>query len=1090
MNEQGLKHYTLLEQIGEGGMGKVYKAQNDLTGHIVAVKVLHDLAHRYSNNYFKRFDQEAKLTQRLHHPNICEVLKIDVTTRGLPFMVMTYYEGVNLSDRLQQGSLDIREALGIVLHIARGLNYAHKQGIVHRDVKPSNILLDTSTREAVLLDSGLAKYPDSENLTHSGALVGTIDYLSPERAKGQECDARGDLWSLGVVLYECLTESRPFTSDSNGSIASVVLAIISEEPEPIGQRSLADAGQDLNNAQMMINRLLAKDIEVRYQSADDVIADIETVLEGIPLQYPSPIPQHRRLPQPSPPPVTSIAIDNNISIDNTTVFVGRVEEQTLANLYLRNKDCRVITLLGLGGVGKTRLGMQIGLNQLQQSFFKDGVFFTSLDGISESLAATANIAKDIGISLRGPTTPLQQLARQLHDKQLLLILDNIERLETGRDIVEYLLERCVDLKVVITSRSRLYLEQEWILPLEGLAFPKAPLDTITEEDLPRLKSQAAVQLFVHEARRITGDFVLNQHNANHVLNICQLSYGSPLALELAASWLRSLTLEQIIAQVSQSLDFLQAPHRKDRQRSIRAVFDYTWSLLRPTMQEKLQFLAIFPVSFSANMAAHVAAISLSELYELSDQSVLKQHSSQARYELQPLLRQYAAEKLREGSGNFEKAQAKIHSYFLERSLWMHQQDSIQQVDFMTLELENIKHCLDIDSYLAEHTLADAIIDPLKRFFSQTGRLNEGSEFIHKLYARYEFPYTKALAELALAWLYVYLGQNETAASYAQKALHRAEALASRVLRGKAIHLLAITQSNDGHHEVAVSLFKKAAQDLHNNKEWQELNRVLNNLAISQRWMGQLSEAEQSYQHCIQLSKRFKDRPQLMANLNNMASLLLYAGKTQEALPYLKQADEVSNELHLDSLTCFIQANLGFAYQQIGQLERSLPYFLRAVRQARKLGIPTVETGVLSDLGRSLLLLSHQQLAYRLALLAASLSLKSQILSSLAKAIALLCEVQVYRFHEQGDTSHIDFLANVLPSLYGQHDLNQHYQNIVRGLSEGLELEPSPPQNTDLDWSSREKKLKSYESIYYILSTKRDRDGLANFDIEEELGQIL
>lgn len=250
--------YTILSRLGAGGMGVVYKAHDDKLDRTVALKFLPD--HTTESDAKRRFLREARAAAALDHPNIGVVHGIDETPQGDLYIVMTYYDGETLAQRLSRGSLSPVQAVEITHSLALALAEARRQGLVHRDIKPANIML-TRSGMVKLLDFGLARLPDSETLTHSGQAPGTPAYMAPERALGDKGDHRSDLWSLGVVLYEMLAGRRPFVRNSS---ASTLMAIVNDPPPPLppGDKSL----------EAIVYRLLAKDPEQRYQDASQLVA--------------------------------------------------------------------------------------------------------------------------------------------------------------------------------------------------------------------------------------------------------------------------------------------------------------------------------------------------------------------------------------------------------------------------------------------------------------------------------------------------------------------------------------------------------------------------------------------------------------------------------------------------------------------------------------------------------------------------------------------------------------------------------------------------------------------------------------------------
>jgi serine/threonine protein kinase len=266
---QTISHFKIVEELGEGGMGVVYKAQDLNLGRFVALKFLP--THLTSDpEAKKRFIREAKAASALDHPNICTIYEIDELPDGRLFMALACYEGETLRDLLSGGRLETDEAIEIACQVASGLARAHEQGIVHRDVKPENVVI-TSEGQVKILDFGLAKLAGQTKLTVAGSMLGTIAYMSPEQINGEEVDARSDIFSLGVVLYEMLAGEHPFAAAHE---PAMLYRILNEDPPP-----LADYREGLPEAvQTLIGRMLEKEKEKRLSSLNDFVADLKAAV--------------------------------------------------------------------------------------------------------------------------------------------------------------------------------------------------------------------------------------------------------------------------------------------------------------------------------------------------------------------------------------------------------------------------------------------------------------------------------------------------------------------------------------------------------------------------------------------------------------------------------------------------------------------------------------------------------------------------------------------------------------------------------------------------------------------------------------------
>jgi serine/threonine protein kinase len=269
MINKTISHYKIIEKIGSGGMGIVYKAQDLKLDRFVALKFLP--SHLTSSDDEKqRFIHEAKAASSLDHNNICAIYEIDETEDGQLFISMAYYEGETLHNRIAGARhavpLPISDTIDIAIQIAQGLDKAHEKEIVHRDIKPANIML-TTDGVVKILDFGLAKLSKQTKLTKEGTTLGTIAYMSPEQTRGEVVDHRTDIWSLGVILYEMITGQLPFKGDYD---QAVIYGIVNERPKPItGLRT----GVPLE-LERIINRCISKDPQDRYRHADDLLSEL------------------------------------------------------------------------------------------------------------------------------------------------------------------------------------------------------------------------------------------------------------------------------------------------------------------------------------------------------------------------------------------------------------------------------------------------------------------------------------------------------------------------------------------------------------------------------------------------------------------------------------------------------------------------------------------------------------------------------------------------------------------------------------------------------------------------------------------------
>ena len=266
-----ISHYKITEKLGEGGMGVVYKADDTKLDRPVALKFL--ATHLISDQEVrKRFEREAKAAAALNHPNICHVYEID-EVEGKTFIAMAFLDGAPLDKKIEAGPLKLKDALDVAIQSAKGLQAAHGKGIVHRDIKPANLMIGEDG-QVTIMDFGLAQLADRSKLTRMDETMGTVTYMSPEQTYGVELDHRTDVWSLGVVIYEMVTGQQAFKGHYD---KAVMYSITNEEPEPM---TALRTGVPMA-LELLVNKCLAKGAERRYQSAAELVVDLETLSDKL-----------------------------------------------------------------------------------------------------------------------------------------------------------------------------------------------------------------------------------------------------------------------------------------------------------------------------------------------------------------------------------------------------------------------------------------------------------------------------------------------------------------------------------------------------------------------------------------------------------------------------------------------------------------------------------------------------------------------------------------------------------------------------------------------------------------------------------------
>jgi predicted ATPase/DNA-binding SARP family transcriptional activator len=338
-----------------------------------------------------------------------------------------------------------------------------------------------------------------------------------------------------------------------------------------------------------------------------------------------------------------------------TPFIGRKRELEQIGKLLVDITCRLITLTGPGGVGKTRLAIQAA--EAQAMRFSDGVCFVPLEPLTSADFLVSATATALKFAYSGPGDPKRQLLNYLQETEALLVLDNFEHLLDGIGLISEMLEKAPLLKVMVTSRERLNLHGEWILEVGSMDFPD---DGVNQG----IEAFDAVQLFLSCANRALPAYSLTKDELPYVVRICQLMEGMPLGIELSAAWLRTLSTQQIVSEIEGGLEFLSSSLRDipERHRSLWAVFDHSWKLLSPEEQSAFRRLSVFRGGFDRDAAENVAGATLPILSALVDKSLVRRIDT-ARYEIHGLLQQYARSQ-RVDSGEFKVIRTRHRDWFL------------------------------------------------------------------------------------------------------------------------------------------------------------------------------------------------------------------------------------------------------------------------------------------------------------------------------------------------------------------------------------------------------------------------------------------
>jgi serine/threonine protein kinase/tetratricopeptide (TPR) repeat protein len=704
------QRYRIETELGQGGMGTVYKGLDTHTNQTVAIK--HLKPELTAPELIERFKREGEALRELNHPNIVKMLDA-VEENNNHYLIIEYLAGGDLADLLKRDSLPLEKVLQIAIDICDALTRAHRLSIIHRDLKPANVLIaaDGTPR---LTDFGIAHFAGKARVTASDAIVGTVDYLAPEILDGELADPRADIWAFGVMLFEMLAGQRPFTGQS---LAQTLMALVTQ-PTPDLEELCPDAPVALVD---LVYRMLEKDPHARIASVRHVGAALEDILQGrttdsIPIaqatRFDTPVPDFLQRPKHNLPA-------------QTTPFVGRESELGELARLIENPNTRLLSILAPGGMGKTRLAVELAERQLAR--FEHGVYIVELaplNAIEQIIPAIAS-ALNFQFQSDGRETK-QQLIDFLQNKQLLLIMDNYEHLGTGANLVTELLKTVSSLKILVTSRERLDQQGEALFHLSGMEFPtwESPQDAL---------NYAAVKLFMNSARLAQPGFELTPVNLNAVARICRLVAGMPLGILLAASWLGMLTPQEIATELQKNLDFLESDSQQipSRQRSIRVVMDYSWQQMSLPEQQVFMKLSVFRGGFTREAAESVAGANLRILMSLLNKSLLRRDTESGRYEIHELLRQYAEEQCQQA--NLLDATHDQHAQFFAEWAAKHEPDlkSVPQLETLSIMEADYLNIQSAWNWLLEHQGEQAITHMMRAmtvFFILNENANAAIQF--------------------------------------------------------------------------------------------------------------------------------------------------------------------------------------------------------------------------------------------------------------------------------------------------------------------------------------------------------------------------
>jgi len=943
------ERYRLDSELGRGGIGVIYRAHDTLLDRDVAVKVLSDPT--LSAESRARLLREAQAAAQLNHPNIVSIY--DAGEVGdVPFIVMELVEGESLHEHRPQA---LEEILSIVRQVCAALEHAHTHGIIHRDLKPENVLI-APDGSAKLTDFGLARTIASR-LTIEGTIIGTVFYLAPEQALGQEINNRADLYALGVLLYELTAGRLPFSGDD-------LLTVISQHlhapvvPPSTHNETIPPA------LDALIVRLLSKQPEDRPASA----AKVQRALDDlIPAAH---LPESSELSGRCP---------NNLPAQ-TTPFIGRQAQLAEVRQELTRSEIRLLTLTGTGGTGKTRLSLEVAANLLDD--FEDGAFFVELAPVSDPTFVMPTIAQTLSVREVESRPLLESLKDYLRDKQMLLVLDNFEHVTEAAPVVSDLLAAAPRLKVLATSRALLRVHGEHNHPVPPLALP----DPDEWPPIEHLMQVEAVQLFVERARAVKADFAITVENGPAVAEICGRLDGLPLAIELAAARVRLLPPQKMLAQLGDRFRFLTGGARDlpARHQTLRSAIDWSYDLLDAGEKTLFQRLAVFCCSCtleaaeavcngsgdpsadsgqapSAGSPPRVLAVAgqaldvLNGLGSLVDQSLLKPYdvSGEPRFGMLETIREYALEQLAD-SGEAETVRRQHANFFVALAEEAEPKlDSAEQVAWLNrLEAEHdnlraaLRWTLEREGTDAELGLRLTVALGLGGFWGIRGYWTEARRWLEKALVRSSgasVPVRARVLGIAGGW------QEDT--EQARVLFQQSLALFRQLEDKQGIaRVLAGLGNVASDFEQATALFEQSLALFQELGDKSGISDVLFSLGVGAWRQGDYGRATTLLEQSLGLAREIGNKGRIAHTLRVLGNVALEQLEYGRAAALFEGSLTLARELGDKSSISWLLNSLGEMARLQGDYEQAAAFYDESLALARELGSKYGVAMLLHNLG--------------------------------------------------------------------------------------------------------------------------------------------
>ena len=658
-------------------------------------------------------------------------------------------------------------------------------------------------------------------------------------------------------------------------------------------------------------------------------------------------------------------------------FIGRKQELAEIAERLANPDCRLLTLSGAGGSGKTRLALQSA--EQHAGIFRDGIFFIPLVNVNNIAEAVQQIGNVLNLQVE--KNPLKQICEHLHEKQLLLILDNFEHIISNCEVLSEIIQATTKVKILITSRERLCLHEEWVYTVEGLTYK-------TDDDEPEKSENDAILLFTLRAKQTIHNFQINDTNRNNILRICELVEGFPLGIELAASTVAHQPCKNIADTLENNLKALNSQIRNipERHRNLQAAFDYSWKLLPKIEQQALSKLSIFIGPFSTAAAGIVTGTSNEILTGLVKRSLLKL-SNDGLYGFHDVIHQFAREKCENPEPLFMK-HARYYTEFIEQienisspegvsSLQSHRTDILAawkwiinnqvEIDLLTKLLPGIltiftrigplsegkilftQTIQQLETIAKQNELIDQLAISIGQIDFELCEFDDVLENMQSIAEQSPFVHQHAQAKYILGQVYSTKGETETANKVLLQALTYSEDQNDLHLKMNILIELGRVSIRASAYELSM-FYNQQALDLS-----QQINDLygqasaLTSIGTVYFYTGKLQQARNLSEQALVLYQKLKDRRNESRVCNNLSNIIAEMGDLSLSMVYSRKALEILSTMGNDQRKAFVLHNLGATYWELGDYYKAKQTYHKALNIYQTINIPHAAAEIYGNL---------------------------------------------------------------------------------------------------------------------------------------------